>query len=322
LGRNVVRRAQGYQFKTFSIGVIVPRGIQEREDQLRSDFKIRGRETIKSQLGRGISSSVRRQMKRRIDRQHPDVTVLVDLDRDVITVMAKSIFVYGRYTKPPGVPQRRELCERCRGRGCEECQHGYKKDVSVEEVLEKRLGRVLHSTKAKFTWLGSEDPGSTVFLPGRPFIAEFKDPRRRKVPPRLVARSGRGAIRVSGLKVLKGKPASIPSFTFKTRAFIQPERRIEKFPVGLAKAMRGVEIQFRNNKGKTVNKKVYSMKIQRRGAGLVVDIKLDGGLPIKRLIGGGSVSLSLAELLKTPLNCQRFDILRVWESGSFKFGKI
>ena len=54
----------------------------------------------------------------------------------------------------------------------------------------------------------------------------------------------------------------------------------------------------------------------------MAEIKLDGGLPVKRLISGGSVSLSLAELLKTPLSCQRFDILRVWESGGFKFGKI
>jgi tRNA pseudouridine synthase 10 len=320
--RSVVRRAKGYQFRTFSIGVIVPRGIQEREDQLRSDLKIRGRETIKTQLGRGISDTLKRQMKRKIDRQHPDITILVDLQRDALVVTAKSIFVYGRYTKPPGVSQRRELCERCKGRGCQECQSGYKKGVSVEEVLEDRLGRILRSTKARFTWLGSEDPESTVFPPGRPFIAEVKDPRRREVPPRLAARTGRGMIRVTGLKVLRGKPTAIPSFTFRTRAFIQPESRIEGFPAGLAKAMKGAPIQFRNNKGKTVHKKVYSVKIGRRGAGLVADIKLDGGLPVKRLISGGSVSLSLAELLKTPLSCQRFDILRVWESGSFKFGKI
>jgi tRNA pseudouridine synthase 10 len=319
---SVVRRAKGYQFKTFSIGVIIPRGIQEREDQLRSDLKIRGRETIKTQLGRGISDIVKKQMKRKIDRQHPDVTILVDLQRDALVVTAKSIFVYGRYTKPPGVSQRRELCEKCKGRGCEECQSGYKKGISVEEILEDRLGKILHSTKAKFTWLGSEDPESTVFQPGRPFIAEVKDPRKREVPPRLVARTGKGMMKITGLKVLKGKPTAIPSFTFKTRAFIQPEKRIEDLPAGLVRAMKGIPIEFRNNKGKTVHKKVYSVKIEKRGAGLVAEIKLDGGLPVKRLISGGSVSLSLAELLKTPLSCQRFDILRVWESGGFKFGKI
>jgi len=83
--------------------------------------------------------------------------------------------------------------------------------------------------------------------------------------------------------------------------------------------VKNAPIQFRNNKGKTVHKRVYSLKIQRRGQGLVAEIKLDGGLPVKRLVSGGSVSLSLSELFGTPLNCQRFDILRVWESGKFKF---
>jgi tRNA pseudouridine synthase 10 len=322
MGRRAVRRVQGYQFRTFSVGVIIPRGIQERDDQLRSDLRIRGRETIKSQMAREISASVRSRTRRRVDRQHPDATILVDLDRDTIVISARSVFVYGRYTKPSGVPQRRELCDRCKGRGCQECQSGYKEGVSVEEVLGKRLGRILNSPRAKFTWLGSEDSESMVFPPGRPFIAEFKDPRKRKVPPNFVARTGKGALKATRLKVLKGKPTSIPSFTFKTRAFIQPEAPMEALPRGVAKSMKDVEIQFRNSKGRTVRKKVYSVRIERRGTGLVAEIKLDGGLPVKRLVSGGSVSLSLAELLKTPLSCQRFDILRVWESGSFKFGKI
>lgn len=126
-------------------------------------------------------------------------------------------------------------------------------------------------------------------------------------------------MKVSTLKVLRGKPTAIPSFTFRTRVLIKPEGRIEALPRGLAKAVMSAPIQFRNNKGKTVHKRVYSLKIHRRGQSLVAEIKLDGGLPVKRLVGGGSVSLSLSELVGTPLSCQRFDILRVWESGKFEF---
>jgi len=322
IGNRVVRKLVGYQFRSFSIGLVVPSEIQEREDRLRSDLKVRGREAIKSQLGRFIVDFVRRRTGRRVDRLHPDVTVLVDLERDAIAITAKSVFVYGRYTKPLGLAQRKELCEKCRGRGCEECNSGYKKGTSVEEVLEDRLGRILLSPKAKFTWLGSEDPESVVFSPGRPFLAEFKAPKRRSVPSRLAAKTGKGALTVAELKVLRGRPVSVPSFTFKTRAFIETDGQIGGPLTVAEKAMRGTLVQFRNNKGKTVEKRVYSAKLARKRNGLVAEIKLDGGLPVKRLISGGSVSLSLAELLKTPLNCQRFDILRVWESGSFKFGKI
>lgn len=329
--RSVVRRVKGYQFRTFSVGVIIPAGIQEREDQLRSDLQIRGRETIKAQLGRGIAEAVRRGLRgKKVDRQHPDLMVLADLERGEVSVAARSVFVYGRYTKPPGVAQKKELCEECRGRGCGLCDGGFRREVSVERVLEDRLGRALRAERAKFTWMGSEDPESIVFSPGRPFIAEVKGPRKREVPARIVARTGKGAMKVTGLRVLRGRPTAIPSFTFKTRAFIRSEGgRLEGLPAGLAGAMRRAPIQFRNSKGKTVNKRVYSLRVRKRrgaagggGGGLVAEIKLDGGLPVKRLISGGSVSLSLAELLKTPLSCQRFDILRVWESGSFKFGKV
>lgn len=320
--RSVIRRAESYQFKTFSIGVIVPRGIQEREDQLRSDLKVRGMESIKSQLSRNVSQAIGKEMKRKVDHRHPDVTILVDLERGVIDVASRSIFVYGRYTKPSGVSQRRELCESCGGKGCGECDSGYRRVVSVEGILEKRLGRVLHSNRAKFTWLGSEDPSSRVFPPGRPFIAEVKGSRRREVPTRISARTGKGMMNVVGLRVLRGRPASIPGFTFKTRAYILPGGRVERIPRGLSKALTTSPIQFRNSKGKTVNKRVYRVSVKKRGALLVAEVKLDGGLPVKRLVSGGAVSISLAELLKMPLDCQRFDILRVWESGSFKFGTI
>ena len=38
VGEKVLRGAKRYQFKTFSIGMILPSGVQEREDRLRSDL--------------------------------------------------------------------------------------------------------------------------------------------------------------------------------------------------------------------------------------------------------------------------------------------
>jgi len=46
----VISRMDKFEFRTFSIGLIIPHGVQEREDTLRSELKTRGGETIKSQL--------------------------------------------------------------------------------------------------------------------------------------------------------------------------------------------------------------------------------------------------------------------------------
>jgi tRNA pseudouridine synthase 10 len=322
VGEKVIRGAKRYQFKTFSIGMILSSGVQEREDQLRSDLRIRGRTTVKSELTGEIADLVGRRMHKKVDRLHPELTVLVNLDSDTVEMAAKSFFIHGRYTKPRGVSQRRMLCDRCEGTGCNECDAGYAKIPSVETAIGDRFLKLLRSPKIKFTWLGSEDPDSVVFPPGRPFVLEVKSPMRHEIPVRMVLRTGRGTVKVTGLRRLHGKPSSIPAFTFKTRAFLESEVPVKPTASEL-RSMRNSIVQYRNNKGKTVHKKVYQLRIiTARGRRLTVEIKLDGGLPVKRLINGDSVSPSLAEVLKTPLNCQRFDILRVWESGGFEFGKV
>lgn len=319
--RRVIREARRYQFGTFAIGMILPVGVQEREDQLRSELRIRGKSTIKSQLAGKISSFIQSELRKKVDRMHPDLTALVDLNTGTVSATAKSIFVYGRYTKPRGVSQRRIVCERCDGSGCENCDGGYARAPSLESLMEHSLVRLLGAQRARFTWFGSEDPDSLVYPPGRPFIVEVKNPRKRNTPTRLALRTGKGLAKISGLKTLKGKPSSIPSFIFETRAFIEPQARLDP-TILRSRVNRTILVEYRNNKDKVVSKKVYRMKIRAEGKGLVSEIKLDGGLPVKRFVSGESVSPSLSELLKTPLQCQRFDILRIWETGDLEFGKI
>lgn len=69
--RKVAREASRYQFDTFSIGMILPAGVQEREDRLRSELRIRGRATIKSQLSGKIASFVQSKSDKKVDRLHP-----------------------------------------------------------------------------------------------------------------------------------------------------------------------------------------------------------------------------------------------------------
>jgi len=322
LGEEVLRRIRRYQFKTFSIGMILPSGVQDREDQLRSDLRIRGRVTVKSELTTAIAEFVRRRLHKKIDRAHPELTVLVNLEKDTIDLAAKSMFFYGRYTKPRGVSQRRILCERCWGRGCGECESGYARGPSIEKVLGDRFAKLLQSHRIKFTWLGSEDPSSVVFPPGRPFVAEAKSPMRHHLPTELVLRTGMGATRVTGLRRLPGQPSSIPSFTFKTRAYLETEVAF-KPKVRELKEIQNSIVRYRNNKGRIVDKRVHRLRVLKaRGRKLMVEITLDGGLPVKRFVNGDSVSPSLSEVLRTPMSCQRFDILRVWESEGFEFGKV
>jgi len=312
--QKIVSRLKRFEFRTFSIGLVLPRGIQEREDTLRSELKIRGGETVKSELSGRIAKAVMKGMRgKKVDRLLPDVSVLVDVGSENVEVTSKPLFLYGRYTKPRGVAQRILFCGECGGRGCAKCHGtGYSSAPSVEGLVSKRLGAALGSKKFKFTWFGSEDADSVVFPPGPPMVIESKNPRRRHAPRALRLRSGWGGMAVSGIRVVT-KKFEHPTFTFMTRAVIRADRRVAGDDViRLQRDMKNALVQYRNNKGRLVDKKIYFVKANARGKKITADIKLDGGLPVKRLVSGDAVSPSFAESLKMPLRCERFDIMRVW----------
>jgi len=309
-----------FDYRTFSVGLVLPPGVQEREDTLRSELKIRGGETIKSEVARRLGKAVVKGTRgKKVDKMHPDASVLADMGEGRVEVTSKPLFLYARYTKPRGVAQRVLFCEECNGRGCKKCGGtGQSKAPSVEGLLSSRLGAVVGSKKFKFTWFGSEDPDSLVFPPGRPIVIESKNPRRRHVPKALRLRTRKGGIAVSGIRPV-GKKFEHPTFTFKTRASIRADRKVsDEDTRRLQKEMRNAMVRYRNNKGRLVDKKIYFVRASAKGKNMTADIKLDGGLPVKRLVSGEAVSPSFSEALGTPLRCERFDILRVWpktESG-------
>ncbi len=319
----VLRRLRGYQFRTFSVGLSLPEGMQEREDQLRSEYKLKGGETIKGWVSRNLSERIAGATRKLVDKLNPELAVLVDLDASEVRLNSRPLFVCGRYTKPAGVAQRKSLCADCGGGGCAVCGYsGYDGKMSVESVIQKRLGPLLGSKKMKFTWIGTEDPESAVGPSGRPFVVEAKSPRRRRVPRSFTSRTGMGQVRVSNLKVLPGRPLKLPNFKFRTRATIESVGNVSIKDVrNLSRSMKNVVVEFRRPGEKAAYKRVYGVKARAAGRIIVAEIELDGGLPVKRLVNGDSVSPSISELLKAELRCQKFDILKV-QVGEFQFGKV
>jgi len=321
IGFDVLRRLKGYEFRTFSVGVSLPEGMQEREDQLRAEYKLKGGETIKTWVSRGLSERIVRSLRRVVDKLRPDLLVLVDLDASEIKLQARPLFVYGRYTKPSGIAQRKTFCVNCGGGGCAVCEYsGYEKKATVESAIEHKLGPLVSSKNVRFTWIGTEDAESTVYAPGRPFLAEVKNPKKRRVPRGFVSRTGIGQVRVSGLKSLPNRPLKVPNFRFRTRVAIESNVRVASEDLTrLSKQMKNAVVEFLRPGEKPVYKKVYRVKAKIVKRGILAEIELDGGLPVKRLVNGDSVSPSISEVLKADLKCRKFDILGV-RVGRFHFG--
>jgi len=320
MAKKILGATKRYEFRTFALGLSMPSGMQETEDEIRSALKIKGGETVKIQLSGRISGEFSKLTGKRLERETPDLMVVFDLRSFSVEVASKPIFYHARYTKPGGVAQKRELCQVCFGRGCDACGNtGYEREASVEGALRKRLAKA--GGKMTFTWMGSEDKSSRVFPPGRPVVIEVKNPFKRKLPSKFALRTGAGLVKVSGGTVLKSRPTALPRFRFRTLIYAEVDGRVTPTDlVELRRRFKNAEVRFDRLHGRQVVKKVYRVAASGRGGRLTIDAELDGGLPVKRFVNGDLVSPSVAEVLKKEVACRRFDIYRVTETGGFRFG--
>ncbi len=322
--RAAARAVRRYQFDSFAVGISLPEGIQELEDELRANLKVKGEETIKTQAARLIGEEIATKLGKRVDKGRPDLTAVVDIATGGVSITSRPLFLYGRYTKPPGISQRREFCRHCSGRGCEKCRMtGFDRGPSVEEGLRARLAKACGSDRMKFTWIGSEDKDSRVYPPGRPFVVEVKSPVKRDPPRKFVVRSRKGLVSVSRGRVMPSRPTSLPSFRFRTEITARTAKRVADDDLSeVRRRFRRALVRFERPNERPTSKMVYRAQARKRGTAIVIDAVLDGGLPVKRFVSGELVSPSVSEVLKTEVRCRKFDIREVKETGEFGFAKI
>ena len=318
------RKARRYQFGSFAVGVTLPDGVQEREDELRSNLKLKGDETIKIQAARLVAAALSRGLGKKVDRQHPDLTVLADFGSGDAFVSSRPLYYYARYTKPGKISQKRSFCEQCHGAGCERCGGtGFGRKPSVEGLLRKKLSSLTGSEKMTFTWLGSEDRESRVFRPGRPFLVEIKSPEKRKLPGKFGARTRGGLVSVTRGRVLPSKPVKLPSFRFRTNIRAVAATKVTREALAELKSrFRGAAVRFDRPHNRPTIKTVYGVSARAKGRAISMEAELDGGLPVKRFVSGELVSPSVSEVLKTEVSCRSFDICGVKEIGGLEFGEI
>src|SRR5438445_13290516 len=172
-----------YEFSSFLIGAILQPSIQDRDDQIRSKFKLKGIHSIKNDITREIGKRFGRKTKTIVNYQNPDIVFTLDFKNEECEIKPKPVFLTGRYTKTVrGIPQKQRPCENCAGKECHACEfHGISEFGSVEGKIAKCLYEKFGAQQAKITWIGSEDETSLVLGKGRPFFAKLVNPHKREI---------------------------------------------------------------------------------------------------------------------------------------------
>ena len=300
-----------YRFNTFNVGAMIKPSIVDRDDFIRSEFQLKGIDSIKADITKELGRSYYRKTKKRIDHLDPEITFTLNLKDESCQLRSKPVTVSGRYVKSErGFPQKQKSCENCFGKGCRVCNfHGISEFESVEGVISKLVFKKFGGSTAKFTWIGGEDKSSLVLGSGRPFFVKIQNPHKRKSKLSDITI---GSIKLYNLKLVNESPKMPVKFNSTIRAKISTKSEVDSKILGKLKILKSNHVAVYEKSGKRSEKKVFDVKYKKDSKCLFTfTVKTEGGLPIKRFVTGDDVAPNVSKILEIPCVCTEFDFLDI-----------
>lgn len=299
--------SSNYSFDTFSVGVMIKPSIVDRDDLIRSQYKLKGIDSIKTDVARDLAKSFSRKTKKNIDTQNPDVTFTVNLKDDSINLHSKSITFSGRYVKTMrGIPQKQKSCENCSGKGCRMCDfHGISEFESIEGQISKFLFEKIGGTTAKFTWIGGEDKSSLVLGTGRPFFVKLQNPLKRTLK---LTSFKNDSLKISNLKLVHESPKNPLKFNSLIQLKISTSSDVDSKSLKKLKILEKQPVVVYDKSGKRSEKKIFLIKYKKNSKNtFTLTLKTQGGLPVRRFIDGDDVTPGISQILDNTCKCNEFD---------------
>ncbi len=304
--------SKDYDFSSFLIGAVLRPSILDRDDLIRSKFKLRGIHSIKNDVTREIGKRFGRKTRTTVNYKNPDIVFMLDFKNEECEIKPKPVFVYGRYTKTVrGIPQKQKPCENCNGKGCFVCEfHGIIEYDSVEGKIANFLFKKFEAQKVKITWVGSEDEASMVLGKGRPFFAKLFNPHKREIS--FGQKVNLKEIVIKNLKTVEKIPNDIIRFTSEIEMNVETEKEVESSQLKKLYKLKDQPIFVYENSGKRNQKKIYQIRYKKISTNsFSVFMEADGGIPLKRFVNGFEVAPSLTSILENQCKCQVFDFHKV-----------
>ena len=299
--------SSNYSYDTFSIGVIIKPSIIDRDDFIRSQYKLRGIDGIKTDIAREMAKSFSKKTKKIIDTQNPDVIFTVNLKDDSIQLRSKSITFFGRYVKTiRGIHQKQKPCVNCSGKGCRTCDfHGISECESIEGQISKLLFEKIGGTTAKFTWIGGEDKSSLVLGTGRPFFVKLQNPLKRNL--KLTSFKS-NSLKIPNFKLVSESPKQPLKFYSSIQLKISTSSDINSKNLTKLKILEKHPVVVYDKSGKRSEKKIFLVKYKKNSKNIfTLSLKTEGSLPVMRFVDGDDVTPGISQILNTPCKCSEFD---------------
>ena len=297
-----------YEFSTMLVGAIIKPSLSDRDDYIRSKYKLRGIDSVKTDITKEITKQFVRKTKKTVDFLDPQVTFTINFKDESCRIRSKSILLQGRYNKTQrGFTQKQKPCLNCFGKGCRTCNfHGIVEFESVEGKISQYLFSKFGGTTAKFAWVGGEDKSSLVLGSGRPFFVKLQNPFIRHVRlPKIIHSS---FVIIHNCKLISELPKKIPPFTSLIELKIKTKNEIDINKLKKLKEIPKAPIVVYERSGKRSEKKISTLKYKRISKNVFsVLLRSEGGLPIKRFVASEDVHPGMTQILENPCYNTQFD---------------
>ena len=303
--------SSNYTFKTYGIGIMIKPSIVDRDDFLRSQYQLKGIDSVKSDITKELIKLFTKKTHKIMDPFDPEITFTVNLKDESCQLRSKSITIFGRYVKSKrGYSQKQKSCDNCSGKGCRICDfHGISEFESIEGIISKLIFKKFGGTTAKFTWIGGEDKSSLVLGSGRPFFVKIKNPSKRKSK---LSDEDFNSVSLFNLKLVHESPKKSLTFHSKIKIKISTKLQINSKNLKKLKDLTTYPITVYEKSGKRYEKKIFDLTYKKNSTNVfTVIISAEGGFPIKRFVIGDDVSPNISSLLDNSCVAQEFDFLDI-----------
>ena len=303
--------SSNYEFQTYGVGIIIKPSIVDRDDFIRSKYKLKGIDSIKTDIAKELIKLFTKKTQKTLDSFVPEITFTVNLKDESCQLHSKSITIFGKYIKSErGYAQKQTSCDNCSGTGCRVCDfHGISEFESIEGIISKLIFKKFGGTTTKFTWIGGEDKSSLVLGNGRPFFVKIKNPSKRKSK---LSDEKFDSVSVFNLKLVDTFPKKPLNFYSRIKIKISAKLQINSKKLKKLKDLTTCPIVIYEKSGKRYEKKIFDLKYKKNSTNLfTIIMSVEGGFPIKRFVIGDDVSPNISSLLDNSCVAQEFDFLNI-----------
>jgi tRNA pseudouridine synthase 10 len=286
----------------------------EKEDNLRSLFKIKGIVNIKNHYNALIRQEIIKKSGYAIDHLNPDIRIEIHIDKECnfeIKYKTKELVLLGKYNKyERGWSQRFRMNGTDNDNKNEHTMANLDPCNIIEDIILNFLYTQTGSKDIQISWSGSEDKDSLVLGNGRPFIVKINSPQFRSIQKVFYIKD---KLKLSFQEINFKDTYRYFKYKVHIRILIRIlEDNLEKTTLEESISKLKGETRFRI-KNKIIKKDIYSANFKIVDTNNIeMDLVLDNGIPVKQLIGGKEfIEPCLSNLIKKKCECVFFDIIEV-----------